>query len=174
MSEPEDKTGNSGDYSEASAAPEGESSPLDNARSEKFLIFSIMNKFYCFSSRLIGEIAVYDAVYPLPLMPPYILGVVNRYSIPYALFDIGILFHKTPSPRKKLLVFKDEIDRIAVLIDDVSGIADIDTDEIITVEKNIDSGELTEAVSASFYWNGKDVFVLDINRIIERVSREIE
>jgi purine-binding chemotaxis protein CheW len=145
----------------------------ENENTEKFLVFSIMGKLYSFPSRLIGEIALYDMVYPLPLMPSYVLGVVNRYSVPYALFDIGILFYQKPSPRNKVLIFKDEIDHIAFLIDDVSGIADINHNNLYIMERGADSTELTDAVVATFNWNNNDVFVLDVHRILTRVTKEI-
>jgi purine-binding chemotaxis protein CheW len=141
--------------------------------SEKYLIFSIMDKLYSFPSRIIGEIVLFDAVYPLPLMPSFILGVVNRYSIPYALFDIGLLFYNTPSPRKKVLVVKEIIDRISFLIDDVSGIADLQLDELYNIEKSTDSTDLSDMISASFYWNNNNVFVLDIHKILRRITEAI-
>jgi len=144
----------------------------ETAAGEKYLIFSIFEKLYCFPSRFIGEIALFDAVYPLPLMPSYVLGVVNRYSVPYALFDIGLLFYKTPSPRRKVLVLKDEIDRIAFLIDDVAGIADVRQEGIVNIERSAGADDFKEAVCASFDWDGNEVFVIDVNRIIERVSQE--
>jgi len=139
---------------------------------EKYLIFSIFEKLYAFPSRFIGEITLFDTVYPLPLIPSYVLGVINRYSVPYALFDIGLLLFKTPSPRKKALVMKDEIDRVAFLIDDVIGIADIARDRLFSVEQSKESGDLAEAVSSSFNWNDSDVFVLDIPRILVRAQNE--
>jgi len=145
----------------------------ETINTEKFLVFSILGKLYCFPSKLIGEIALFDKVFPLPLMPSYVLGVVNRYSAPYALFDIGLLFQKTPSPRNKIIILKEEIDRIAFLIDDVAGIADIQNDELFVVERGSDSGDLTDLICASFKWEDGDVFVLDANRIISRVSKEI-
>jgi purine-binding chemotaxis protein CheW len=137
---------------------------------EKYLIFSILGKLFSFPSRFIGEIALFDTVYPLPLMPAYVPGVVNRYSVPYALFDIGLLFYSTPCSRSKVLVIKDEIDRIAFLIDDVSGIADVPQDGLLNMERGPDSGDITDAVSASFNWNGSDVLVLDINRILAKAG----
>jgi len=145
----------------------------ESENSEKFLVFSILGRLYSFPSRIIGEIALFDAVYPLPLLPSYVLGVVNRYSVPYALFDIGVLFHKTPAPRNKLLILKDEIDRIAFVIDDISGIADIRPEELLIMERSSESGELTDAVAASFSWEGNDVFILDVQRILGRVTQEI-
>jgi len=140
--------------------------------SEKFLVFSILGKLYSFPSRQISEIALFDTVYPLPMMPSFVIGVVNRYSVPYALFDIGILFYKTPCPRNKVLILKDEIDRIAFLIDDVTGIADIQPENLFITERGAETGELTDAVGATFAWNESNVFVLDINRILSRVSEE--
>ena len=140
---------------------------------EKFLVFSIMDKSYCFPSRLIGEIALFDAVYPLPLMPSYVLGIVNRYSTPYALFDTGLILQKTPCPRKKVLILKEEIDRVAFLIDDITAIANIQNEEIFNIEKKSDSNEFADEINASFKWNDNDVFVIDANKIINRVSEEL-
>ena len=158
--------------SETAEVAINEAEALESANSEKYLIFSILDRCYTFPSRHIGEIAMFDAVYPLPLVPPYVLGVINRYSVPYALFDIGLLLFKIPSPRNKVLVLKDSIDRIAFLIDDVTGIADVPPEKLLMVERSADD-DLTEAVFASFNWNGSDVFVLDIKRILTRVTDEV-
>jgi len=159
--------------SENTDAAEQAEESAEIINSEKFLVFSILEKTYCFPSRLIGEIALFDAVYPLPLMPSYVIGIVNRYSTPYALFDTGLLFQKTPCPRKKIIVLKEEIDRIAFLIDDITGITDIQNEEISAFEKDSDSDNLTDGISASFKWNDNDVFVLDVNKIINRVSEDL-
>ena len=139
---------------------------------EKYLIFSILGNYYTIPSRIIGEIAIFDTVYPLPLMPDYVLGIVNRYSVPYVLFDIGLLLLQSPTPRGKVLVFKDEIDRIAFLIDDVTDIADVAREKLLLVERSADSTDLAELITASFKWNGADVFVIDIQRLLSRVTSE--
>jgi purine-binding chemotaxis protein CheW len=151
----------------------GEAAESEESKTvEKYLIFSILGKLYSFPSRFIGEIALFETVYPLPLMPPYVPGVVNRYSVPYALFDIGLLFYSTPSPRSKVLIIKDEIDRIAFLIDDVSGIADIPQESLLSIEHGVESGDITDAVASSFNWNDSDVLVLDIRSILARAGRD--
>jgi purine-binding chemotaxis protein CheW len=152
----------------------GAAQPLagENATDEKYLIFSILGKYYTIPSRVIGEIAIFDTVYPLPLMPDYVMGIVNRYSVPYVLFDVGLLLLQSPTPRGKVLVFKDEIDRIAFLIDDVTDIADVAREKLLMVERSADSSDLAELVTASFKWNDSDVFVLDIQRLLSRVTSE--
>jgi purine-binding chemotaxis protein CheW len=143
----------------------------ENAKDEKHLIFSIIGRQFSLKSRFISEITLFDTVYPLPLMPAYVLGVINRYSIPYALFDIGLLFFNTPSPRTKVLVLKDEVDRVAFLIDDVIGIEDIPSKELLDVEGS-ESNSISDAISASFNWNNSDVFVLDVQRILAHAAEE--
>ena len=145
----------------------------ETVNTEKYLIFTILDRLYTVPSRFISEIAMFDTVYPLPLMPAYVPGVINRYSVPYALFDIALLLFKTPSPRNKVLVLKNDIDRIAFLIDDVHSIADVSQEMLLSVERGVESGDLTEAVSAMFNWNGDDVFVLDIQRILARAAEEV-
>ena len=141
---------------------------------EKYLVFSILDQLYAFPTRFVGEVALFETVYPLPLVPPYVLGIINRYSIPHALFDIGLLLFNTPSPRSKVLVLNESVDRIAFLVDDVNGIADVPREKLIEVERNKEAAEggddKAEAVSASFSWNGSEVFVLDIQHVLDRVT----
>ena len=145
---------------------------LESVDSEKYLIFSILGRLYSFPSRIISEIAIFDKVYPLPLLPEYVPGIINRYSVPHALFDIGLLLFNSPSPRNKVLVLKEEIDRIALLIDDVSGITDVSPDMLLNIDKTEKSGDLAEAISATFNWNDANVFVLDIENILGRATDE--
>ena len=147
---------------------------IENTNDEKYLIFSILNRRYAVPSRFISELALFDAVYPLPLVPDYMPGIINRYSIPYALLDIGLLLYKTPSVRAKVLVLKDSIDRLAFLIDDVVDIADIPQEQLFSIERKAESDDVSEMISDSFNWNGNDVFVLDIRRILGRISSEVE
>jgi purine-binding chemotaxis protein CheW len=139
---------------------------------EKFLIFTILGRHYALPSRLIGEIALFDAVYPLPLLPEYVPGVINRYSTPYALIDIGLFLRKTATPRAKVLVLKEQVDKAAILIDDVADIVDIPSAELLQVEQEVDADDISSVVISSFLWNESNVFVLDIRKILDRIVNE--
>jgi purine-binding chemotaxis protein CheW len=142
----------------------------DNSGDERYLIFSILGTYYTFPSRLVGEIALFDTVYPLPLMPECVLGIINRYSVPYVLFDIGLLLLKTPTARNKVLVLKEGLDRVAFLIDDVTHIVEVPPEKMLMAERNAGSTELAEIIAATFRWNDADVFVLDVQRLLSRAS----
>ncbi|GMO49569.1 MAG: hypothetical protein Pg6C_12300 [Treponemataceae bacterium] len=139
---------------------------------EKYLIFSVLDKLYALPSKYVGEIVVFNTVYPLPLMPDYVMGIINRYSVPYVLFDTGVLLFKEPAHRGKMLVIKEDIDRIAFLIDDIADITDIMKTHLSEIEQDTESCGIADVISESFKWNNDDVFVLDIGRIINRVTKE--
>jgi len=145
---------------------------LNSANEEKYLIFSIFGRQYAFPAQIIGEVANCNPVYPLPLLPSYVLGVINRYSIPHALFDTGLLLSQKPGPRNEALVIKGDIDHVAFAIDNVSGIADIAPDNLLKIGTDSGPDELASEVYASFKWNGGDVYVLDVRRILARISDE--
>ena len=145
---------------------------LNSANEEKYLIFSIFGREYAFPADIIGEVANCNPLYPLPLLPSYVLGVINRYSIPHALLDTGFLLSKMPGPRNEALVIKSDIDHVAFSIDTVSGIASIGPDKLNSLETGSGPHELTGAVYASFKWNGGDVSVLDVRRILARITDE--
>jgi len=144
----------------------------DNANGEKYLIFSIFDRQYAFPAQVIGEVANCDPLYPMPLLPVYVPGIINRYSIPYALFDTGFLLSNVPGPRNEALVIKGEIDHVAFSVDNVSGIASITPDQLVKIETGAGQAELNSAVYASFNWKGADVFLLDIRRILARIAAQ--
>ena len=145
---------------------------LNSANEEKYLIFSIFGREYAFPSEIIGEVANCNPLYSLPLLPSYVLGFINRYSIPHALLDTGFLLAEKPGPRNEALVIKGDIDRVAFSIDTVSGIASIGPDKLISLGTGSEPHELTGAVYASFQWNGRDVSVLDVRRVLARIAEE--
>ena len=146
----------------------------DKANGEKYLIFSIFERQYAFPAHVIGEVANCEPLYPLPLLPSYVLGVIDRYSIPYALFDTGFLLSNMPGPRNEALVIKSDIDCVAFSIDTVSGFASIGPGKLNSLETGSGPHELTSEVYASFNWNGGDVFVLDVRRLLARITDEAD
>jgi len=145
---------------------------LNNAKEEKYLIFSIFGRQYAFPAQIIGEVANCAPVYPLPLLPSYVLGVINRYSIPHALFDTGFLLSQMPGPRNEALIIMGDIDRVAFAIDKVTGIAGIGPDKLRDVRTGSGADKLTSAVYTSFKWNDDDVYVLDVRRLLARIADE--
>jgi len=139
---------------------------------EKYLVFNVRDKRYAIPSKVIGEVAVSEKVFPLPLVPEYVRGIINRYSVPYALIDIGFLLLGEASGARKVIVLKEEVDRLAFLIDDVTDIADLGPDKLMKIEQE-EAGPVSAAgtalVGAFFEWKNSPVFCLDIKEITRRI-----
>jgi purine-binding chemotaxis protein CheW len=139
---------------------------------DRYVICTVVGEYYALASRFISEIALFDRVYPLPLLPDYVLGIINRYSVPFALLDMGLLISGRPSRGAKALVLKEpeggqgNLEKTALCIDDVIDIVEIPRGDLLPVEKG-------EGVEFSFSWKGRNILVLDIRGIIGRVAGEI-
>ena len=134
---------------------------------EKFLIFTIQEKWYALPAKTISEVTVLEEVFPLPLAPEYVKGIINRYSIPYALIDIKFLLVNEVSNVRKMIVFKEEIDKLAFLIDDVTDIADIPSDQLMKIDQ-----EDTALTNAFFEWKGNHILCLDITELLNRIRSD--
>ena len=141
---------------------------------EKYLIFTVRDKLYALPSKIINEVAVLEKVFPLPLVPDYIRGIINRYSVPYALIDISLLLLKDVSNAHKVIVLKEEVDKLALLIDDVTDIADLLPEKLMKTEAEgaAPGTSIAGSVSAFFEWKGSHVFCLDAGELISRIKQD--
>jgi chemotaxis signal transduction protein len=144
----------------------------ENVISEKYVIFSVFDRKYAFPMKVIGEVAKCEHLYPLPLLPSYVLGVIDRYSVPYALFDISFLLTNKTGPRNEALVINKDIDQVAFSIEIIAGITDIAQDKLKKVETGLGPLDFHSAVYASFEWKGEDVFALDVRELLARITQE--
>ena len=139
---------------------------------EKYLIFTVQDRRCALPSKIISEVAVLEKIFPLPLVPEYVRGIINRYSVPYALIDISLLLLKGKSNARKVIVLKEDIDKIALLIDDVTDIADLSLDKIMKTEAE-ETG-ISGFINAFFEWKGSHVFCFDTGELISRIKQDFE
>ena len=139
---------------------------------ERYLIFTVKENRYALPSVLISEVAALEKVFPLPLVPPYVRGIINRYSMPYALIDICFLLLKSASDAGKVIVLKEEVDKLAFLINDVTDIADLPSGKLVKIEQEENS--LDGSVNAFFEWKGSQVFCLDTAEILSRIKQDFQ
>ena len=136
---------------------------------EKYLVFTIREKCYALPSKIINEVAVLEKVFSLPLVPDYVRGIINRYSVPYALVDISFLLFRDSSSAQKVIVLKEEVDKLAFIIDDVTDIADIPPEKLLEIDH-----EETTAINAYFEWKDTHVFCLEIEELIKTIKEDFE
>jgi len=139
---------------------------------EKYLIFTIQEKQYALPSKLISEVTALEKIFPLPLVPDYVRGIINRYSVPYALIDICFFLFKNLSSARKVIVLKEDVDKLAFLIDDVTDIADIPPEKLVKIEQ--EGNALDASINAYFEWKGSQILCLEAAEILSRIKQDFQ
>jgi len=146
--------------------------PGSENNTEKYLIFFVRDKRYALPSRIISEVAALEKIFPLPLVPEYVRGIINRYSVPYALIDVNYLLFNEISIAGKLIVLKEEVDKLAFLIDDITDIADLSPEALMETEAE-ETG-FAGMVRAYFEWKGNQVLCIDPFELIKCIKNDFE
>jgi purine-binding chemotaxis protein CheW len=154
----------------ARQAKDGAETPPDEASIGKYLIFTILEKRYALPSRIISEVAALEKVFPLPLVPAFVRGIINRYSIPYALIDLSLILQGEGVVGGKVIVLKEEMDRLALLIDDVVDFADLPLNALMDVDPEASS--VSNLVRAFFEWKGNQVFCLESDELLRQIQQD--
>mgnify|MGYP002627267549 CR=1 FL=1 len=116
----------------------------------------------------VKEILRDATVFPLPFVPAYVNGVLNRYGDPYVVIDPAVLDGKEAQKSFLFIVMNDE-SHSCLRITDVK-------DFYTATEKDIvhfTEAELSDYYDGTLSINGKDAFVLKVQEIIDKVGREI-
>lgn len=135
---------------------------------ERYLIFSLGEDFFAFEAGDIGEAFDYQKVYPLPLAPECMLGLINRLGNPFALVDISPLIKAERPKNSRAITLKDPEEKIAIAIDDVVDIAEIH-DREKTLLNDADA-----LAKSRFKYNSRDVTALNLEAILRSLEEEIE
>ncbi len=138
-----------------------------------WLIFTIGNSSdgknqYAIPAESVKEILRDTTVFPLPFVPAYINGVLNRYGDPYLVVDPAVLEGKEAQKSFLFIVLNDE-SHTCLRITDVKDFYTAKDKEIIQFSE----AELSDFYDGSLKIDGQDVFVMNIQAIIDKVGKEI-
>ncbi len=107
------------------------------AGSEQYLTFTLGNELFAIGILHIKEIIEYGTPTPVPLMPPFIHGVINLRGAVVPVIDLSVRFGKARSDigrRTCIIILEMELEGhiqdIGVIVDAVSAVLDIPASEI--------------------------------------------
>ena len=133
-----------------------------------WLIFTIGEKRFAIPAETVKEILRDATVFPLPFVPSYVDGILNRYGDPYVVINPATL-EGYDAPKSLLFIVLNDESHSCLRITDVK-------DFFSASEKNIvhfNEDELSEYYDGTLKVDGEDVFVMNIQAIIEKVGKEI-
>ncbi len=136
----------------------------------KMILFNIDDKLYAAYGSLIQEVILDFQIYYLPFAPFYIRGLINRHGEPYSVIDLKLLFNNEKLNAKTFLVLRNKIDKLAILITGINKIVNISKDQIRNVSSVVEENDYVEAIVNI---DGNDLLVLNIKKILEKISNDI-
>ena len=162
--------------------------PADNAHrhdQHQYLTFMLGREAFALGILSIKEILEYSAPTEIPMMPPYIRGVVNLRGAAVPVIDLCARFNRpaTSVTKKTCIVIVetalgDQRHVIGVLVDAVNEVLEIPSTEI---EPPPSFGATIRAdfISGMGKVKGKFVIILDLDRIVseedlERATQAVE
>lgn len=138
-----------------------------------WLIFTIGNQadgknLYAIPADSVKEILRDATVFPLPFVPPYVNGVLNRYGDPYVVIDSAVLEGKEAQQSMLFIVLNDE-SHTCLRITDVRDFFTASEKDVIHFSEE----ELSDYYEGTLKVKNQEVFVLKVQAIIEKVKKEI-
>ena len=138
-----------------------------------WLIFTIGsaadgNNQYAIPAESVKEILRDATVFPLPFVPPYVNGVLNRYGDPYVVVDSAVLEGKEAQNSFLFIVLSDE-SHTCLRITDVKDFFTASEKDVV----HFSEAELSDFYDGTLKINGQEVFVLNVQAVIEKVGKEI-
>ena len=138
-----------------------------------WLIFTIGNQadgknLYAIPADSVKEILRDATVFPLPFVPPYVNGVLNRYGDPYVVIDSAVLEGKEAQQSMLFIVLNDE-SHTCLRITDVRDFFTASEKDVIHFSEE----ELSDYYEGTLKVKNQEVFVLKVQAFIEKVKKEI-
>jgi len=135
-----------------------------------WLIFSIGNKQYALAAGNVKEILREAQVFPLPFVPDYIKGVVNRYGDPYAVIDPAMLINEQEQNTSLFIVLNDNSNSHSCFqISEVKDFFTAGEDSIVHFAQS----EMSDFFEGTLIINNSQVLVLKPEAFLEKVSSEL-
>lgn len=133
-----------------------------------WLIFTIGEQLYAIPAEKVKEILRDATIFPLPFVPSYVNGVLNRYGDPYVVIDSAALEGQKAQNSLLFIVLNDE-SHTCLRITDVK-------DFFTATEKDVvqfSEAEMSDFYSGTLNFNGQNALVLKTEEIIQKVGKEI-
>lgn len=143
---------------------------VQSKKLDKFVIFLIDDKEYCFPQEIVQEIIIDSEVYYLPFVPGYIRGLINRQGEPYTVVDLKILMGDQALNANKFIIIRSKTDKLSFIITDILKIIPVEKDNINVIQDQNDADNYFLNIITM---DDKKIPVIDYHKIVKRIKNDI-
>lgn len=162
--------GEKGSFSGKNVSPNGDSTDLQNEESITWLIFSVNERIYAIEAPMAKEILRGMDIYPLPFVPDYIKGVINRHGDPYTVVDLSAFLGDEVQSASLFIVLNLEDSQFCIQITDI---LDFHTNVESSVVK-ISDGQENVFFNGTIEYQNQNVPIIQLEKIYEKIRNDIE
>jgi len=146
--------------------------PAQIGQTRQYLTFTLGSEVFAIGILAIKEIIEYSTLTTVPMMPPYVRGVINLRGAVVPVLDLAVRFGKAPSPvTKKTCIVIVEITTagahqdVGVVVDAVDSVLDIPPAQI-EPPPALGARIATDFIEGMGKVNGRFVILLDVNSVL--------
>lgn len=138
----------------------------EEVQTEKYLLFLSSGLLLGVSAGDVVEIITNHSITHLPLMPDYILGIINLRGQIIPIVDISLLFGQSKQENSCIIILNCDGTQLGILVDAVEKMVDIETQNIVnTPPKN--TNELVSGICS--LEDGQTMLVFDCKPMLTHV-----
>jgi purine-binding chemotaxis protein CheW len=138
----------------------------------QYLTFTLGSEVFALGILAIKEIIEYLSLTTVPMMPPYVRGVINLRGAVVPVIDLSIRFSRPPSPvtRKTCIVIVEistggRLQDVGLVVDAVDSVLDISGDDI-EAPPAFGAHISTEFIQGMGKVNGRFLILLDVDSML--------
>lgn len=135
-----------------------------------WLVFSVNDETYAIEAPVAKEILKNMDIYPLPFVPDFIKGVLNRHGDPYTVVDLAAFLGKEQQTSSLFIVLNLTDNQFCVQITDI---LDFHTAPETSVIKIADIQD-APFYSGTIEYKGKNIPIIQLDKIYEKIRADLE
>lgn len=133
-----------------------------------YLIFSVNERLFAFPSCQVKEILKDAQVFPIPFVPSYIKGILNRYGDPYSVIDIASLVGEKEQDSSLFVVINDE-SQSCLKITDVKEFYTSSGKDVTLFSEN----DFSDFFEGSLKVGQQDIFIINLKNFLKKVEKDL-
>ncbi len=135
---------------------------------KSFIVFRVKDQNFAYETDKVVETVRITSVFPVPMAPDYIRGVMNLRNNVIPLVDLRKLLWDETSSSNTAIIVKEGEANVGLMVDSVKDITEVDPKDIKKVKKKEMEGLKREFVRGMVERENEVVFLLDLKTITEK------
>ncbi len=137
-------------------------------------LFKVENQIFAYPTEKVKETIKIDRVFPVPLSPSFIKGVINLRNQVIPLVDTGILLKNIPLESDTAIILEINLGSVALLVSKVLEITEVEEEHIKSKEELEVSEIKEELINGFFERNGEVIFLLNLENVIRKEEKTFQ